>query len=182
MVQAMKMWRFAWRVALVCGAVFAVRAWTQDLEIPVNFSLYVSEESELHRFAPPHPCGRVLTLRSSTVPIDLAMFRIYSAVELSDSGNVLARWPLPVDAMPVGVMRDRLSIRMADSGETAYLLTSGRIGLPVEGAGPEESQITPDHVACPSSQEDSVSQYACVQLSDPSSGRVRVIAYPPICT
>jgi hypothetical protein len=179
--QSMKR-HFAWMVTVLCGATFAVRGWTQELEIPAYFSLYVSEASELHRFAPPHPCGRVLTLRSSTVPVDLTTFKIYWALELSNSGDVLARWPLPVDATPVGVMRDRLTIRMAGSGESVYLLTSGRIGLPVEGAWPEESQITPDHVGCPSSLDDAVSQYFCVALSDQSNGSTRVIAYPPICT
>lgn len=171
------------RVAtLLCGAVCPTLSSSQELQVPASFSVYVSEESELYGFAPPHPCGRVLTLRSDVMPVNLEMFRVNWAAELSDSGEVLLRWPMPVDSTPVAVMNDRLTIGIVDSGAAVYLLPSGRIGLPLEGAWPPESWAMPKPAACPPSRDESLSWYFCVELSDQSDGRTRVIAYPPICT
>ena len=40
---------------LIVVAASAERGAAQDFEVPVDFSLYVSETSELYPFAPPHP-------------------------------------------------------------------------------------------------------------------------------
>jgi len=174
---------FAYTASILGAASLADCSMAQELQVPVYFSLYVSEQHELYEFAPPHPCGRVLALRANKVPQDLSIFKVFPAIELNEDGENLAMWPLPVDAVPTGIKNDRLSIRLSVSQQTVFLSTSGNIGLPVEGDWPEQStDIGPDHRDCPASAESLVSQYFCAVLTDQADGQTRIIGYPPICT
>ena len=167
----------------VCVVLLPDQSSAQESRIPADFSLYVSEQSELYEFAPPHPCGRVLVLRANKVPQDLPTFTILPAVELNENGDILARWPLPVDAVPTAVVGDSLAIRLSESRQSVFLSTSGDIGLPVEGGWPEEgTKAEPNHVDCPVSADSFVSQYFCITLADQASGQRRIIGYPPTCT
>jgi hypothetical protein len=169
--------------SLVCSR--ACIAQESDFLAPVEFEMYVSEESPIRPFAPPHPCGAVLTLRANRVPVGLSDFRVLWAYGLTQSGQVLAKWPLPVDAIPVGAKGDSLIIRQTSNRGVLLVTQDSEIGVPAEDL-PSFGNSEPFSrtVACPlsSSLSDASAGYICVTLDDQETGAGRIIAFPPVCT
>lgn len=171
-------------VSFMCSQVAVTQE--DDFLFPVEFGMYVSNESPLRPYAPPHPCGSVLTLRSSRIPVvGLSDFRVLWAYELAQNGQVLARWPLPVDAVPVGTDGDRLIIRQALYENVVVVTQGSEIGVPADGLPPfNYSEPYRRMVACPLSSGPSEVHpgYICAAFDEQQTGASRTIAFPPVCT
>src|SRR5689334_15846811 len=99
-------------VATLATAAFSLASQSQPRDdvpeyLPVSFYVYLKETHPLYRFAPDHPCGRILQLRADKLPIDLAGLEFDDALELSEKGKTLRRWTLPVSANPLGIDGER---------------------------------------------------------------------------
>lgn len=156
-----------------------------DVLLPVEFGMYVAIESPIRPYAPPHPCGSVLTLRASRMPVGLLDFRVLWAYELSQSGQILARWPLPVDAVPLGTDGDRLIVRQSQYESVVVITQESGIGVPLKDLPSfDDSAPYRSMVACPLSSAPSEvsSGYVCATFIEEESGAGRTIAFPPVCT
>ena len=58
--------------------------------IPVHYDLYLNENDKLYRYGIDHPCGKVLYLRGSEIPIDNPTFDIEWIFELSEEGEIIS--------------------------------------------------------------------------------------------
>ena len=126
-----------------------------------------------------HPCGEAVTAKVKVMP----SFRKGGAleseevVELSASGQVMRRWPIPVDSSPKAVKGNELLVSAGDW--LIWVTPSGVIRR-------ERSRKTfpePASGNCQASKEFGESGYAtCGQFKDLGSARVRRISYEGVCT
>ena len=172
-----------WTVLAMTWVVLSTPAraqWEEDFLFPVTFDVYLDEGHPLYKFAPGHPCGKVITLRANALPVDIPMVRLVWAYEVTREGRVEARWALPVDATPIAVNRDTLTIRQFGEDEIVFVTTAFGIGKRIDG--PDQALLINDvsRAACPDAEP--IRHYICSELIDARSGQRRIIAYPPVCT
>jgi hypothetical protein len=147
----------------------------------VDFEVFLTEKHPLYDFAPDHPCGRVLTLRSNRLPLGDSTLEFDNAYELSPSGEILTYWWLPTDAQPLAIEGDRLVVDLGAPTGAAYLTPSGYIGITENGPNQDLVKTYNSHrLSCPAGGK--WVEYLCSQFIDGVSKRPRLIAYEPVCT
>jgi hypothetical protein len=156
-----------------------------DFLLPVYFSLYLTEDSPLYPFAIGHPCGRTVTLRANTIPVEVAMVRPVWAYELTRNGKIKTRWAMPVDGTPLAVDGDRLTIHQFEAEDVVFVTASFGIGTTLDGPDRTALENRNGHRAeCPLDPEASemIRHYLCSEMTDATTGEVRIVAYPMVCT
>jgi hypothetical protein len=132
-----------------------------------------------------HACsGKVAVVRINAMPpfSKTATLQPDLAIELSETGAVIRRWSLPVDATVVGVVGERLIVPISSGNggrQAVSMSSSGDLQqVAVPGDGKPENLIE-----CPTISEFMGSAYVrCFEFTDLTSGQVRRIAYEMPCT
>jgi hypothetical protein len=157
----------------------------EDFLFPVTFTVYLAEGNPLYPFAVGHPCGKIVTLRANRVPVDVATVRPMWAYELSGDGKIMTRWATPVDATPLAVDGDRLTIHQLEAEKVVFVTPGFDIGTTVGGPDPAALKNMNEHrVECPVNAENfnEIQYLLCSEMTDGTTGRVRIVAYAPVCT
>jgi len=172
-----------WTLLAATWAVVPTHARAQldeDFLFPVTFAVYLDEGHPLYRFAPGHPCGRTIALTASVLPVDIPMVRLLWAYEVTREGRVEARWAMPVDATPIAVNRDTLTIRQFGEDAVVFVTTAFGIGTRIDGPDQALRNDDVNRADCPDVEP--IRLYICSELIDAGSGQRRTIAYLPVCT
>ena len=133
-----------------------------------------------------HCCcgGEIAVARVSQLPLPGSRGPLEAelAVELSEIGVVLRRWPLPADLIVTGVKNEHLLISLAPMGDFARgILISPRGILSTTTVPKERSE--PRLYTCPRIPEFGNSAYLhCFEFQDLETGALRRIAYEGPCT
>ena len=125
-----------------------------------------------------HPCGSVVLARVSSLPL----FRQGAALipelvmELSSSGEVIRRWPMPVDGRPIGL-----------SGVDLLVKEAFEFWVTPQGAiAPYKDNLSlpkPEPIACKPSRASGDSAYVqCQRFRDLVSGKGRILSFEGVCT
>ncbi len=103
-------------------------------------------------------------------------------VEFSQDGDVIRRWPIPVDSLVIGMLGERIVVPRSDARAGADALTIGEEGdlfVTAMARMPEFGKPVP----CPTLPEFGASAYLrCFEHRDIVSGQARRIAYNAPCT
>ena len=164
-----------------CSAVLAQS--DDDQLFPVHFDMYLAEDSPLYAFAVGDPCGRIVTLRANKLPVEVPMLRPVWAYELSVDGKIETTWAMPVDGTPLAVDGNRLTIHQFNAEEVVFVTTSFDIGTTLTGPNRAELEKDNERRECPVNAQtvDQVRFYWCSEMTDTTTGEVRLIAYAPVC-
>ena len=125
------------------------------------------------------PCGNVVWARVRALPLDEKGAALIPelAVELNSRGVTIRRWPMPVDAVAIGVKGNALL--MKSDNLTFWVTPQGAITPYKVGAPLHKLEL----VSCGSSQEFHGSSYAgCWKVPDLVSGRYRYLSFQNPCT
>jgi hypothetical protein len=125
------------------------------------------------------PCGKVVVARVHALPLVLPGAALIPEliVELNSSGRAIRRWPVPVDASPLGLNGEGL---LVESGPLKFWVTpQGAISPYKSGLAIRESEPA----ACGRSHEFGKSGYVqCRKYRDVVSGEYRVLSFEAPCT
>jgi len=126
-----------------------------------------------------HPCGKVVVARVRALPLvgQVSALLPERVIELGSNGNVIRRWPVPVDASPIGLSGPNL---LVESGTLRFWVTSqGTITAYKRALALPE----PEPVSCSPSREFGDSVYVqCRKYRDVSSGKYRILSFEGVCS
>ena len=120
-----------------------------------------------------------LPLPQATGPLEPEL-----VVELTEDGDVLRRWPIPVDLIVAGVGKEQILVSLAPMLGTSSdraILVSPRGAVALTRVPPRLPEPVP--FMCPLIRDFGESAYLrCFQFRDLSSGEVRRLAFQGPCT
>lgn len=128
----------------------------------------------------PHPCGEVVRAKVSKLPTtDTGPLLSEFAVELSERGKIIGRWPLPVDYVPRALRGEELLATFADKGV-------GAVWIRPDGAFRKASTLPPADdralVQCDTSVFGSSASAGCEVFVDLRSRKKRTLGYQGVCS
>jgi hypothetical protein len=136
----------------------------------------------------PHCCcgGDIAVARVSQLPLPGVRGTLQSelVVELTETGVVVRRWPMPADLIVAGVKQDRILVSLAPMvGENfdggILISTRGDVSTALVPRDVSEPQL----YTCPRIPEFGDSAYLrCFEFRDLETGATRRIAYQEPCT
>jgi hypothetical protein len=126
-----------------------------------------------------HPCGKVIYARVTAFPRGRKGSALIPeiVVELGAKGKVIRRWPIPVDATPLGVRAE--SLLLNTEGRRLWVTPEGVIA-PYHGRG----SLPPSAVTgCATPSDFNRSPFReCRKFRDLNSGKVRWLSFQGPCT
>ena len=77
-----------------------------------------------------HPCGSVVTVSSTHVPVDLDWAGYDVVYQIERDGGVLREWQVPIDRYPVGSNRGTLFLNIGSGRtETLAVMSNGAVSM-----------------------------------------------------
>ena len=127
----------------------------------------------------------IAVARVSELPLPVAEGPLEpEVVELTEAGDVLRRWPIPVDLIVAGVEKEQILVALAPMLGTSSdraILVSPRGAVALTRVPPRLPEPVP--FMCPLIRDFGESAYLrCFQFRDLSSGEVRRLAFQGPCT
>ena len=126
-----------------------------------------------------HPCGKVVVARVRALPPIGSVSALHPerVIEMDSTGKVVRRWPIPVDACPVGLNGTRL---LVDTGLLKFWVTPKGVITPY---GTAIALPPPEPVSCSRSREFGDSAYVqCRRFRDQTSGKYRILSFEGPCS
>ena len=127
----------------------------------------------------------IAVARVSELPLPVAEGPLEpEVVELTEAGDVLRRWPIPVDLIVAGVGKEQILVSLAPmlgTSSDCAILVSPRGAVALTRVPPRLPEPVP--FMCPLIRDFGESAYLrCFQFRDLSSGEVRRLAFQGPCT
>lgn len=132
----------------------------------------------------PHPCGSAAIARVSRVPplVPVGPLIPDRIVEVSLTGEVMRRWAVPIDSIPVELVGDRVLV--TDGDRNYWIGIDGSLEI-----GPTKSPGPPEHASCNGDLRPEFGQTLhdppftqCQTLRDSASGKPRTLAFEGVCS
>jgi hypothetical protein len=130
-----------------------------------------------------HPCGAIVELAVSAIPLARPNIDTDRVVEFDAAGAIIREWRIPVDYPPVAVEGDRLIVSDHAEPRPVFLAIrpSGEIddfAVPLAQQGGAQVQCPPTVI----SHSGGSDYLQCERWIDRSSGSRRLVAYEAPCT
>jgi len=126
-----------------------------------------------------HPCGKVVVARVRALPPvgSVSALRTERVVETDSTGKVVRRWPMPVDASPIGLRGASL---LVDTGLLKFWITPSGAITPYKNS---RSLPEPELASCSPTREFGDSAYVqCRRYRDAASGKSRILSFEGPCS
>ena len=154
--------------------------WGED-RFPAHFSLFLQKETDLYPYGIDHPCGKKLSLSGFDIPVGSNLFSVDWVYEISSDGQILGKWPTPVDATPVAINGENLLLKVFEPENRFVVVTrSGKIwnALYVES----EDIPSVSSTDCPVEGGENERYDYCVHLQDHKTKQAKIVTAQFVCT
>ncbi len=156
--------------------------WAQDC---VVMDLFVKPGLQVEN-TQSHVCGEVYSQCIHSIPINSQKFNPAWAYELSKNGDIINKWPMPVDARVKAVAGQHIIAAYPDYANKENRWDDPHyVKIDKQGLVNRIEVITPakiETLECPEvAAENSIMNMSCGLFSDTASGKKRLFAFRPQC-
>lgn len=163
-------------VILLCLTMVSAQA-QEALDIWVWEGSDASGHSSTKEIQEHGMCGNnVVRLHTKTIPLNIPEFQPEEIFELSESGEVLSSWGMPVDLIVYGINGDSVIVGHGLKKQLLMIDNAGKISFH------PQFEFDPENIACHSNQFGNSGYGRCWLYTDRENGDKRILTYQGPCT